>query len=309
MRRLPVRCLLLPALLCQAPAPAADGSPTRDFLSRARIIDATYARFGAPFPPEERRVLTRGADQEAMERVLDARTLFRVSINPESRVKVARGAAAAELSQGGWRTFLVRVENEAGVTARLQLESPSAAETTPLARRWLAVETDPLPLSRPTLSGDRVEYRILSLYSAAAGKREARFGFHVGQGTQDLGFRSEADVLFRCAPAPPLTLRIRTGAGAPGQARFGIRDLAGRELPPVTLRALEDRTRPDTLLRDGQVLRLAPGEYRFRWTDLAGRTQVRPVVIRPEGAQEQDLPLGAPPGAGSGRDSGPPAGT
>ena len=54
---------------------------------------------------------------------------------------------------------------------------------------------------KPALSGLNVEYRIIQLYSRDAGKREASFSFDTGQGTQDLGFRSEADVLFACAPA------------------------------------------------------------------------------------------------------------
>jgi hypothetical protein len=45
--------------------------------------------------------------------VLDARCLAGVNINPESRVKVARGAAAAELVQQGWRVFLVKVHRRA----------------------------------------------------------------------------------------------------------------------------------------------------------------------------------------------------
>lgn len=279
-----MRCALVAVLLLiQSPASAAP--PSRAFLARARVIDLTYLRHGVPFTPQERQVLAQGADQDEIERVLDARCLFHVHINPESRVKVALGPAAPELREGGWRTFLVRVENEAGVTAKLEIESPSASPRTSSARRWLALEVDPPPVSTPGLSGERLEYRVLSLYSAAGGKREAKFSFNVGQGTQDLGFRSEADVLFRCRPAPGLTLRVRTPEGKPAQVRLGIRDLAGRELPPQTLRPLEERAQALSLVRDSQVLKLAAGEYRFRWIDLAGRTQVRPVVVDAKGGE------------------------
>ena len=40
------------------------------------------------------------------------------------------------------------------------------------------------------LSGLSLEYRIIQIASRDAGKREARISFNVGQGTQDLGFRS-----------------------------------------------------------------------------------------------------------------------
>jgi len=36
------------------------------------------------------------------------------------------GTANAELVEGGWREFLVKVQNDAGVTATLKGESPNA---------------------------------------------------------------------------------------------------------------------------------------------------------------------------------------
>jgi hypothetical protein len=63
-----------------------------------------------------------------IEQVLDKYCLAHVQISPESRVKVAAGAAAARLVEQGWRTFLVRVDNEAGVTAELRVRSPNAGK-------------------------------------------------------------------------------------------------------------------------------------------------------------------------------------
>ena len=63
--------------------------------------------------------------------VLAPHVLFAVHINPESRVKVARGPAAAECIQQGWRAFLVRVHNEAGVTAALKVPLIPARSTRP----------------------------------------------------------------------------------------------------------------------------------------------------------------------------------
>jgi uncharacterized MAPEG superfamily protein len=62
----------------------------------------------------------------AIERVLDRRALVHVQISPESRVSVARGAARAVLVEQGWRCFLVKVRNDAGVTAQLRAASPNA---------------------------------------------------------------------------------------------------------------------------------------------------------------------------------------
>ena len=67
-----------------------------------------------------------------IQKILDAYCLTGVNINPESRVKVKEGPADKELMQQGWRTFLVKVHNEAGVTAPLAAESANAA---PLYKR------------------------------------------------------------------------------------------------------------------------------------------------------------------------------
>src|SRR5688572_26079978 len=64
---------------------------------------------------------------KAIQRILDPYCLAMVNINPEARVKVARGPAAAKLMQNGWTSFLVKVYNEAGVTAQLKAESANAA--------------------------------------------------------------------------------------------------------------------------------------------------------------------------------------
>jgi hypothetical protein len=62
--------------------------------------------------------------------ILDPYCLALININPESRVKVLRGTAKGKLIQNGWVSYLVKVNNEAGVTAQLQVQSPNAA--TPL---------------------------------------------------------------------------------------------------------------------------------------------------------------------------------
>src|SRR6185437_10359001 len=49
-----------------------------------------------------------------------------VGINPESRVKVTRGPAPANLQQGGFTPVLVKVVNQSTVTKRLRIVSPQA---------------------------------------------------------------------------------------------------------------------------------------------------------------------------------------
>jgi hypothetical protein len=133
---------------------------------------------------------------EAIQRLLDRSCLFDVHINPEMRVKVARGPARPRLAQREWRAFLVKVRNEAGTTSRLR-----ATSSAPLAHRWLDLQIFDGPPLAAGLSGLELEYRIVRLYSRESGRREATVAFDVGQGTQDLGFRNEAPMLFDCRPA------------------------------------------------------------------------------------------------------------
>src|SRR5262249_59045009 len=63
----------------------------------------------------------------ALQDAVDRLCLIGVKINPESRVKAVQGPAQPSLVQNGWRAFLVKVHNEAGVTAELAVQSPNAA--------------------------------------------------------------------------------------------------------------------------------------------------------------------------------------
>jgi hypothetical protein len=160
---------------------------------------------------------------EKIQQVLDPLCLVGVDINPESRVKVQMGPAAKSLVEQGWRTFLIKVHNQAGVTAPLRVSSPNAAplhdvqsgseppqtiRQRDVVQRWLDVGMNHSPPLAERLSGLSLEYCIVELYSRDHGKREAKLAFDVGQGTQDLGFRSEVNVLFDCEPCKREHLRV-----------------------------------------------------------------------------------------------------
>ncbi|WP_299110890.1 MFS transporter, partial [uncultured Bradyrhizobium sp.] len=134
--------------------------------------------------------------------------------------------------------------------------------TLKLADLWLDLRTyDAQPL-RPTLSGLTVEYRLVQLYSRDAGKREAKIGFNVGQGTQDIGFRNEVDLLFTCLPAPEITLGVKDENGKPATAAFVIRDAQGRIYPSQAKRLAPDFAfHPQVYRMDGETIRLPEGDY------------------------------------------------
>jgi hypothetical protein len=177
-----------------------------------------------------------------IQQILDPYCLAMIDINPESRVKVERGPAQAKLMQGGWVSFLVKVHNQAGITAQLEVESPNAA--TPLyaptydprvdekkklsagqvSNRFLEMQIYRNRPLLPTLSGLPLEYAVVQIYCKDAGQREAQIGFHMGQGTQDIGFRNLIHILFTSQPAVKVTLQVKDEDGSPSMASFLITD-------------------------------------------------------------------------------------
>ncbi len=133
---------------------------------------------------------------ERLQVLLDPLCLISVHINPESRVKAARGPLDAALVRGRTKVVLVKVHNEAGVTPPLAIAGDELfAAGKHMEGHWLeAALLTPPP---GTLSGQKLEYVALRLTAREAGKREATLKFDAGQGTQDLGFRAEVPILFR----------------------------------------------------------------------------------------------------------------
>ena len=244
---------------------------------------------GAPLDAESRKKLEEAfklpnaADcTEAIQKILDPRCLVAVSINPESRVSVIEGPVKKELIQQGWRTFLIKVHNEGGVTAPLVPESPNLlpvyqrgkksrerpmtdeklVQPSDVPNRFLDAEmVDKQPM-KPNLSGLELEYRIIQLFSRDEGRREAQLGFNVGQGTQDLGFRNSVPILFNCLLAVEVALGIKDFDGTPTFAALTFRDSYGRVYPNPARRLAPDFFFHEQIYRgDGESVILPPGEY------------------------------------------------
>lgn len=238
-----------------------------------RLIEATEY-LGRPFSESEKRALhaalamTDGERAAArIQEILDPLCLVDVQINPESRVKVARGPAAPVLVEQGWRVYPVKVRNEAGVTAEMRVRSPQGSRlagspSNTINDRWLELEMiNRQPLTKH-LTGLELEYRLVQLYSRDAGKREAKLAFDVGQGTQDLGFRNEVDILFDCDPAHEVRLRVLDEDGKPATAGFEFRDRLGRVYPSQAKRLAPDFAfHPQVYRGDGDAVRLPEGTY------------------------------------------------
>ena len=256
-----------------------------------RLIESSEY-LGTPFAEADKAALQTALDSsdarasiQKVQEILDHYCLFSVHINPEMRVKVAQGPARPELVEQGWRQFLVKVQNESGTTATMMAVSHNAeavsnvnsAQTTSdkffrnpkkeftgaaLRDRWLDMQAYNKPPQTRALNGLAVEYRILQLYSRDVGKREAKIGFNVGQGTQDIGFRNEVDILFDCLPARDVTLNVLDENNQPTTASFTFRDNAGRVYPSQAKRLAPDFAfHPQVYRADGEKLKLPDGNY------------------------------------------------
>ena len=253
-------CLSIPGAALSQDLPIVQGVEPQPLVAQALRLTDALEYLGSALRPEHAsriRALQREAPSpetsEEIQRILDPYCLVMVDINPEVRVKVERGSAAAQLTQGGWTSFLVKVKNDSGATARLEVESPNAEPVlhvstfTPpgndelaltagdLAHRFLELTLFRRRPLLPHLSGLGLEYAVLQVYTTAVGQREAALGFNIGQGTQDIGYRNDVPVLFDIRPAVKLVLRVRDDDGSPTTGSFIITDDVDRFVEdPVT---------------------------------------------------------------------------
>lgn len=280
MRNLIWAMVLSSTLLSAQQLPAVASVEHQPLAAQVTRLLEAMDFLGEPLPAEETTELKRliGAPQDRrqavvdIQKILDGHCLAGIEINPESRVKVQEGPAKPELVEQGWRTFLVKVNNQAGITPVLVAESPNAgvlagSDAGVVSRRWLDIRMFDKQPMRPRLSGLEVEYRLLQLFSRDAGKREARLEFNVGQGTQDLGFRSQIDLLFTARPATKVTLRVFDSDDRPTTASFLVHDAENRVYPSQAKRLAPDLAfQPQVYRGDRDFLLLPPGDYTVEYT-------------------------------------------
>lgn len=230
----------LPVVKNAAPQPA---------VSQAKRLVEALAYLGAALKPEDAERIAALAQEElteltslTLQSILDPYCIAGVNINPEARVKVKRGPAEAVLQENGWVTYLVKVANESGTRAELKCDSPNSEpvlhastgspEPNPknaisageLENRFLEINMYGAPPMERALSGATLEYRVIQFYTPRSGQYEATLSFHVGQGTQDIGYRNALHVLFPIKPSVKLIFDVKDDDGSPAMASFIIRD-------------------------------------------------------------------------------------
>lgn len=245
------------------------GMDAQPLLAQAIRLKEALSFLGSSLAPaDEKRLVAlqhsalTAATVKEIQNILDPYCLAMININPESRVKAEKGPARARLIQNGWVSYLLKINNDAGVTAKLEVESPNAA--TPLyapsfdhrvsdtkkltagqvANRFLEMQVYRNRPMHPVLSGLKLEYVILQIYSKDAGQREVEMGFNVGQGTQDIGFRNTVNILFSIDPSVKVIMNVRDEDGSPAMASLLITDGIERVLDDsiLTIRNADART-------------------------------------------------------------------
>src|SRR5262249_34719710 len=105
-----------------------DGQPLGQNADR---IAKALEFLGTPLPADVNKDLNAAiAARQArkIQQILDPRALLQVTINPESRVKVAHGPAGATAQQAGWMPALVKIVNDSTVKKPLHASSPQAGD-------------------------------------------------------------------------------------------------------------------------------------------------------------------------------------
>ena len=166
--------------------------PMQPFALHVRQLEDALNYLGQPLSTAEQKAINDaiGETNEAkaigrLQQVLDKHVLCFVDINAESRVKVEVGPAKPELVEGGSRLFLVKVKNDAHITAQLAVDSPNSGNVyvqstgdsepkmalTPrdAAERWADISLFNKPPMNKHLLGLGVEYQILEVYSRDRG--------------------------------------------------------------------------------------------------------------------------------------------
>lgn len=305
------------------------GVHSQPLLSQALRLKEALSYLGSPLAPEDEKQLDILRDQapgatvsQQIQKILDPYCLFEVDINPEGRVKVDRGRAKAQMIQGGWTSFLVKIKNDATVTSELQVESPNAVSPIHLssgshvvhpehvisagqvANRFLEAKMYNRRPLHEHLTGFVLEYAVVQLYSKETGPREAEIGFNVGQGSQDIGFRNTVHVLFDIRPSVKVKFKVQDDDGKPVMGSFTITDSIDRvpgrlsgvyPLPARRVPAFDEY--PDFFFqqqiyrKDGESVLLPPGRYHVKYTRGPEYVVQYKTITIPEGIDSIEIPF------------------
>ncbi|MEO2045821.1 MAG: CehA/McbA family metallohydrolase [Pirellulales bacterium] len=147
---------------------------------------------------------TDAAVDSTIQQTLASYCIAVVEIRPDKSVTVSTMAPELKLQQGGWTSYLIKIKNKAGYMGKLKVKSPHAqplfVETRgqtrmvpeemftaeQLHQRYLALSLYRNAPLGANLSGNRVEYAILQLYSKKSGRAQADLDFYIDDYYKDM---------------------------------------------------------------------------------------------------------------------------
>ena len=242
--RLVLVCLILPLPWAWAQSwpvvENADGTALKEHL---RMLTLALKKNGGSWSASVERALG-GADGDpaVLQRVLDGECIAALTLPATGPPLLQAAPHPPALMEQGWRSVLVKVINEARQQSTLRWESPNAGPlpNTPkerIAERWLGIDFPDSPPLLPNLSGERLEYRMVHLWSDAAGERLATLiatmGNASGGGMQRWDFGQDAG---GWKAEHDCTAEVRNGAlkitpsGIDPQLRVAVKQPAGEKL-------------------------------------------------------------------------------
>src|SRR5262249_30987325 len=121
--------LALPAALFAQKLEVIDGVEGQPLGENATRLVKALEQLGTPLPKDLAKAVNDAAaarDAAAIQNLLDPHVLIQVSLNPESRVKAARGPADAVLQQYGVTPVILKIANDSTVKKSLAISSPQA---------------------------------------------------------------------------------------------------------------------------------------------------------------------------------------
>jgi len=257
-----------------------------------RVADALDF-VGNPLPAADKDALHKAsADSdparaiETIQSVLDKHCLAGVRIGKNNELDIEPGPARAELAEQGWRVFLIKVENAAGLSnVELRPSSPNAlpmyrgssgrpdpkvVSVGEVAHRFLDLMMfNTQPLIRH-LSGLELEYRVLQIYCRDSGRKEAQLAFGLWRDTdksRPLATSNPLAILIDSLPAVLVSLRVVDADGRPTTGSFVFRDQRGRVYPSQSRRLAPDfGFHPQVYRHYGETVALQPGQYTVTYT-------------------------------------------
>jgi hypothetical protein len=315
---------LLPALLA-ADFPRVAKVERQPLAAQAKRVADALELLGAPLAAPDKAALAAAATEKdeskavaSIQDVFDRRCLVAVTLEAADKLTAVAGPAMPELAEQGWRVFLVKVVNPAGLDRlTLRADSPNAQPLTrrstskpdptvvPLGevgKRFLELTThDAQPLV-PELSGLELEYRVLGVYSRDAGRRTAELTFVTerdagvpgpGRRRVKAGESNAVPFVFEAVPSVPVRLRVRDHDGKPVMASFTIRDAAGRVYPfPGRRLAPDFGFHPQVYRADGETVLLPPGTYSVSYTrGPEYLTLTKSITVPAKGTHEESFTL------------------